>query len=139
MVSNTNSRRSTNLISAKQFISFSFYITCFFKARLRLYSEVFFRSCDISNSNTITENSSSEMESSDYAFEMRLLIVLSAETVNITICSCFSIFNDIFLIVRFPTTRSNPITFDTASIPITAGASTIVERRPTPAIYLTQS
>ena len=44
----------------------------------------------------------------------------------------FSIFNDIFLIARFPTTRSNPITIDTASIQITAGAATIVERRLTP-------
>ena len=46
----------------------------------------------------------------------------------------FFIFNDIFLIARFPTTRSNPITMATASIPITTGAATIVERRPTPAI-----
>ena len=43
-------------------------------------------------------------------------------------------FNDIFLIARFPTTQSNTITIDTASIPITAGAATIVERRPTPVI-----
>ena len=70
------------------------------------------------------------MESSD-AFEMRLLIVLSVETANIAIFSCFSIFNDIFLIARFPTTRSNPLRIDTASIPITVGAATIVERRPT--------
>ena len=46
----------------------------------------------------------------------------------------FSIFNDIFLIARFPTTRSNPITIDAASNPITAGAATIVERRLTPVI-----
>ena len=65
---------------------------------------------------------------------MRLLIVLSVETANIAICSCFSIFNDIFLIARFPTTRSNPVTIYTASIPITAGAATIVERRLTPVI-----
>ena len=38
------------------------------------------------------------MESSDNAFEMRLLIVLSAETANIAIFSCFSIFKDSFLI-----------------------------------------
>ena len=74
------------------------------------------------------------MESYNNAFEMRLLIVLSAETANIAIFSCFSIFNDIFLIARFSTTRSNPITIVTASIPITAGAATIVERRPTPVI-----
>ena len=40
------------------------------------------------------------MESSDHAFEMRLLIVLSAETANIAIFQCCYIFNDIFLIVR---------------------------------------
>ena len=45
-------------------------------------------------------------------FEMRLLIVLCA------IFSCFSYFNDIFLIARFPTTRCNPMTIVTASIPI---------------------
>ena len=87
---------------------------------------------NVSNSNKISEYSSSEMELSDNAFEMRLLIVLSTD--NIAIFSCFSIFNDIFLIARFPATRNNPITIDTASIPITAGAATIVERRPTPAI-----
>ena len=74
------------------------------------------------------------MESSDNAFDMRLLTVLSAETGNIQIFTCFYIFNDIFLIARFSTTRSNPITIDTASIPITAGATTIVERIPTPVI-----
>ena len=87
---------------------------------------------NVSNSNKISEYS--EIESSDNAFEMRLLIVLSAETANIAIYSCFSIFNDIFLNARFLTTRSNPITIDTASIPITAGAATIVERRLTPVI-----
>ena len=65
---------------------------------------------------------------------MRLLIVLSAETANFAIFSYFPIFNDIFLIARFPTTRMNPIRIDTASIPITAGAARIVERRPTPVI-----
>ena len=66
--------------------------------------------------------------------ELRLLIVLRVETAIIAIFSCFSIFNDIFLIARFPTTRSNPITIDTASIPITSGAETIVERRLTQVI-----
>ena len=65
---------------------------------------------------------------------MRLLIVFSVETANIANLSCFSIFNDIFLLVRFPTTRSTPIIIDNASIPITAGAVTIVERRLTPVI-----
>ena len=74
------------------------------------------------------------MLSSDYAFDRRLLIVLSTETANIAIFSCVSIFNDIFLLARVPTTRSTPITFDTASIPITAGAAIIVERRSTPVI-----
>ena len=41
-----NSSRNTNLISTKQFVCFSFYINSFFKARLRLYSKVFFHSCD---------------------------------------------------------------------------------------------
>ena len=44
----------------------------------------------------------------------------------------FFYFNDIALIARFPTTRSNPITIDTAFIPIMAGAATIVERRLAP-------
>ena len=74
------------------------------------------------------------MESSDNAFEMRLLIVLRVETDNIAIFSCFSIFRDSFLIARFTTTRSNHMTIDTVSIPITAGVATIVERRPTPVI-----
>ena len=74
------------------------------------------------------------MEESDKAFEIRLLIVLSTETANIVIFSCIYIFNDIFLIARYLTTRSNPITSDTASISITAGSATIVERRPTPVI-----
>ena len=74
------------------------------------------------------------MKSSANAFEIRLLIVLSVETANIAIFSCISIFNNIFLIARFPTTRSNPITLHTASIPITAGAATIAERRLTPVI-----
>ena len=74
------------------------------------------------------------MESSDNTFEMRLLIVLTVETANIAIFSCFSIFKESFLITWFSTTRSNLITIDTASIPITAGAATIVERRPTPVI-----
>ena len=73
------------------------------------------------------------MESSDNAIDMRLLIVLSAETANIVIFSCFSLFSDIFLIARFPETRSKPITNDTASTPITTGAATIVEK-PTPVI-----
>ena len=77
------------------------------------------------------------MVSSDNAFETRLLILLSAEIANIAIFSCFSIFNDIFLIAQFPTTRSNPITVDTASISITAGARTIVEGQLQ--LYLTQS
>ena len=33
-----------------------------------------------------------------------------------------------------PTTRSKPIAIDIANIPITVGAATIVERRPTPVI-----
>ena len=57
---------------------------------------------------------------------------LKEETANISIFSCFYIFNDIFLIARFPRTRSNPIAIGTASIPITAVAATIVERRLTP-------
>ena len=61
---------------------------------------------------------------------MRQLIVLSTQTANIM----FSIFSESFLIARFPTTRSNPITIDPASTPITVGAATIVERRPTPVI-----
>ena len=47
---------------------------------------------------------------------------------------CFTIFKDSLLIACFPTTRSNPITIDTVSIPIMFGAATIVQRRPTPVI-----
>ena len=89
---------------------------------------------NVSNYNKISEYASSEMESSDNAFEMRLLIVLRGKKANFEIFSWFSIFNDIFLIARFPTTRSNTITIVTASIPITAGEANIVERRPTPVI-----
>ena len=60
--------------------------------------------------------------------------MLSEATANTTIFSCFSIFKDSFFIACFPTTRSNPITIDTASIPISAGAATMVDRRPTPVI-----
>ena len=74
------------------------------------------------------------MVSSDNVLETSLLILLSAEIANIAIFSCFSIFNDIFLIARFPATRSNPITIDNASIPITTVAATIVGRRPTQVI-----
>ena len=74
------------------------------------------------------------MESSDNAFEMRLLIGLSDDTANIALFWCFSIFKDSFLIAWYTTTQSNPITIDTAYIPITAGAATIVDRRPTPVI-----
>ena len=71
------------------------------------------------------------MKSSDNAFKMRLLMMLSAETANITIFSCFSIFNDIFLIARFPTIRK---AIYTAFISITAGAATTFERRLAPVI-----
>ena len=136
MVSNMRLSRNSCRVSIKYNTSFSFYITSFFKTRLIFYSKVFFHlmRVNVSNSNKISEYSSSEMESSDNAFDMRLLIVLSAETANIAIFSCFSICNDIFLIARFPTTRSNPITIYTASTPITDGAATIVERRPTPVV-----
>ena len=40
----------------------------------------------------------------------------------------------IVLIALFPKTRSKPIKIDTDSIPITAGAATIVERMPTPVL-----
>ena len=84
---------------------------------------------------TFYENSSPEMESSDNAFEMRLLIVLCAETANIAIFSCFSIFNESILDATFPTTRSNLTTIYTAFNPITAGAAAIFERRLTPVIH----
>ena len=67
----------------------------------------FFIRVNVSNYNKLSEYSSYEIELSDNAFEMRLLIVLSVETANISIFSSFSIFNNIFLIARFPTTRSN--------------------------------
>ena len=82
----------------------------------------------------ISEYSSSEMESSDNAFEMRLLIVLCAETDNVATFWCVSIYNESFIVAQFPTTRYNPITIDTVSLPFTAGATTIVERRSTQVI-----
>ena len=44
-VSNTNSSQNINLISSKQFIGFSFYITSSFKDRFRFFSKIFFHSC----------------------------------------------------------------------------------------------
>ena len=68
----------------------------------RLVLDVILRSSltrvNVSNFNKISEYSLPEMDPSYNAFEMRLLIALSDETTNIAIFSCFSIFNDIFLI-----------------------------------------
>ena len=97
-VSNTNSSRNTNLISWKQFISFSFYIASFLRFILDFSLRSSFIHVNVSISNKISEYYSSEMKSSDNAFEMILLIVLSDETANIAILSCFSIFKDSFLI-----------------------------------------
>ena len=76
-----------------ELISYSFYITSFFS---RLVLDSILRSSficvNVSNSNKISEYSSSEMESSDNAFEMRLLIVLSDETADIVIFSFFFYF-----------------------------------------------
>ena len=128
MVLNTSSSLSTNLISMKQLISL----------RLTLdYTLVSsFIRVNVSNSNKISEYSSRETASSDNALEMRLLIVLSDKTANIAIYSYFSIFNESISVPGFSTTRSNPITFDTAFIQIAAGAATIDERRPASAIPL---
>ena len=129
-----NSSLNTNLISTKQFISFIYYITLFLRVILDFSLRSSFIGVNISNSKKMSEYCTSEMEPSDYAFEMRLLIVLSAETANIAIFSCSYIFNESILVARFSTTRSKPITIDTAFIPIKAGAATVVERRPTPVI-----
>ena len=43
---NMNSSRNNNLISSKQFISFSLYITSYFQGHLRFYSKVFFHLCE---------------------------------------------------------------------------------------------
>ena len=100
MVLNTVLNMSSSLngsrISIKEDTSFSYYNTSFFKARLYFILRSSFIRVDVSNSNKITEYSSFEMESSDNAFEMRLLILLSDETATIAIFSCLSIFNDIF-------------------------------------------
>ena len=99
MVSNTvlniNSCRNTYLISRKQFINLSFYITSFQGSCLRFSLRSSFILLNVSNFNKISEYSSSEMESSDNAFEMRLLLVLGDETANIAI---FSISEESFLI-----------------------------------------
>ena len=129
------SSRNTNLISMKQFISFIFYITSFFSRLILDFTRrSSFIRVNVSNSNKISEYSSSGLESSDNAFEMRLLIVLSIETANIAILSCFSIFNDSFFSARFPSNRSNLIGIDNVSFSLTAGAATIVERRSIPVI-----
>ena len=88
-VLNMNSSRNTNLISTKQFVSFNFYITSFSRLVLHFSLRSSFIRVNASNSNKISEYSSSEIESSDYAFEMRLLIVLSTKTAKIAIYSCF--------------------------------------------------
>ena len=98
MVLNINSSWITNVISRKQFISFSFYIASFSRLVLDFIVRSSLTRVNVSNSNKIKEYSSSEMDPSDNTFEMRLLIVLSYDTANIAIISCFSIFNDIFLI-----------------------------------------
>ena len=134
MVLNTTSSQNTNLISTQQFFSFSIYITSFPRLVLDFILSSSFICENVSYSNKISEYSSSEIVSSDNAFKTRLLILLSAEIGNIAIFSCFSIFNDISLIARFPTTQSNSTAIDTASIAIAAGAATIVDRRPTPVI-----
>ena len=72
--------RNTNLVSTKQFISFSFYITSFSRLILDFSLTASFIRVNVSNSNKISDYSSSEMESSDNAFEMTLLIVLRDET-----------------------------------------------------------
>ena len=60
---NMNSSRNTNLISTKQFISLSFYITSFFKAYLDFSLRSSFIRANVPNSNKISEYSSSEMAS----------------------------------------------------------------------------
>ena len=108
MVSNTNSSRNTDLVSSKQFVNYSFHIASFFYARFRFYLIYSFIRVNVSNSIKISEYSSSEMDPSDNAFEMRLLIVLSDKTANNAIFSCFSVFDDSFLIAWFPNTQSKP-------------------------------
>ena len=87
MVLNINSSQSTILVSVKQFISFSVYIISFLKAfqGLKFTLRSSFIRVNVSNSIKKSEYYSSEMKSSDNAFEMRLLIVLSAEAANISI------------------------------------------------------
>ena len=67
IVSNTNSSRNINLISSKQFISFSFY-TVFLRLVLDFIPRSSFLRVNVSYSNKTSEYSSSEMESSDNAF-----------------------------------------------------------------------
>ena len=98
MVLNMNSSRIINLISTKQFNSFSFYIASFSRLVLDFILRYSLTRVNVSNSNKISEYSSSEMDPSENAFEMRLLMVLSDEIANIAIFSCVSIFNDIFFI-----------------------------------------
>ena len=74
------------------------------------------------------------MESSDNAFEMRILIVLSAETANIAIFSWYFYFQRHLFNCSISYNSKYPITIVNASIPIASGAATIGEKRPTPVI-----
>ena len=103
VVLNMNSSRITNRISTKQLISFSFYIASFLRLVLDFIQRSSLTRVNVSNSIKSSEYSSSEMDPSDNAFEMRLLIVLIDETADIAIFSCFSIFDDIFSITWFRT------------------------------------
>ena len=94
-VLNTNSSWNSNVIP-NQFISFSFYIASFSRHILDFSPRSSFIRVNVSNFNKISEYSSSEMESSDNAFAMRLLIVLSGKTANIVIFSCFLVSNTAF-------------------------------------------
>ena len=89
VVLNMNASQNTNLISTKLFISFTFYITSFLRHILDLSLRYSLIRVIVLNSNKINAYSSYEMDSSDNTFEMRPRIVLSDETANIAIFSCF--------------------------------------------------
>ena len=92
MVLNMSSSRRSWRISINTTLASVSILPVFSRLVLDFILRSSFIRANVSNSNKINEYSSSEIVSSVNAFHMRLLIVLSDETANIAIFSCFSIF-----------------------------------------------
>ena len=105
MALNTNSSQITILFQRSNAFASVSILPDFSRLILDFSLRSSFIRVNVSNSNKISEYSSSEIESSYNAFDMRLLTVLTAQTAIVAICSCFTIFNDSFLMARFPTSK----------------------------------